>query len=711
METVDGASIKDTISLQLHIYVDASEDAYACVGHLRAVFPNEIRVALVGGKSKVAPLKAHSIPRLELMAAVIGVRFAKTVLSGHSLDIGKVVFWTDSKVVLAWINSDHRKYRQFVACRVGEILSKSKVEQWRWISTRKNVADEATKWGKDPNLSSNSRWFRGEDDLYLPEEQWTAIMLTDNESTDEELRSSCMVHRETVVPQLVAWERFSKWMRLCRTVAYIHRYSQNLRRTASKEQRLVGPLSQEELDKGEKTVFRWIQSECYSDEMRALALAGNSANQQIRLEKSSKIRKLSPYLDDSGIIRSDSRIAAAAFASYDTRFPVVLPKAHWATRLLVEWYHSKYLHANGETIVNEMRQRFHISQLRSFVRKVAKDCVDCKVKKPVPMIPRMAPLPAARLRAYVRPFSYIGIDYFGPIAVKINRSIAKRWVALITCMTTRAVHLEIVYTLSTESCKLAIRRFIGRRGAPLEIRSDRGTNFVESRNELEQEMNEIDRQLAETFTNATTRWILNPPGAPHMGGAWERLVRSVKTAFAAISTSRTPNEETLATLLVEAESVVNSRPLTYIPLETAQQEALTPNHFLLSSSSGVIQPPRTLGNPKQACRNEWNLCRVMIDQFYSRWVREYLPTIARRTKWFDEERPIAVGNLVIIVEEKIRNGWTRGRVVQVVAGRDGRVREAVIQTARGLIRRKDIAVGKTGLEVPDQPYGSGNCYG
>ncbi|XP_058448630.1 uncharacterized protein LOC131428600 [Malaya genurostris] len=179
------ASINDIISLQLHIYVDASEDAYACVGYLRAVFPNEIRVAQVGGKSKVAPLKAHSIPRLELMAAVIGVRFAKTVLSGHSLDIGKVVFRTDSKVVLAWINSDHRNYRQFVACRVGEILSKSKVEQWRWISTRKNVADEATKWGKGPNLSSNSRWFRGEDDLYLPEEQWTAIMLTDNESTDE----------------------------------------------------------------------------------------------------------------------------------------------------------------------------------------------------------------------------------------------------------------------------------------------------------------------------------------------------------------------------------------------------------------------------------------------------------------------------------------------------------------------------------------------
>ncbi|XP_058815696.1 uncharacterized protein LOC131679124 [Topomyia yanbarensis] len=336
----------------------------------------------------------------------------------------------------------------------------------------------------------------------------------------------------------------------------------------------------------------------------------------------------------------------------------------------------------------------------------------------------MAPLPAARLQAYVRPFSYVGVDYFGPIGVRVNRSIAKRWVALFTCMTTRAIHLEVAHTLSTESCKMAIRRFIGRRGAPVEIRSDRGTNFVGSSNELKQEMGKIERQLAETFTNANTKWVFNPPGSPHMGGAWERLVRSVKTALAAMESSRTPNEETLATLLVEAESVVNSRPLTYIPLETAQQEALTPNHFLLMSSSGVTQTPKTLTDPRQACRNDWNLCRTMVDQFWRRWVREYLPTIARRTKWFEETKPIDVGDLVIIVEEKIRNGWIRGRVAKVVVGRDGRVRDAVVQTPDGMVHRPvaklariDIekvglqpgtAEGKAKPEIANQPYGSGS---
>lgn len=227
----------------------------------------------------------------------------------------------------------------------------------------------------------------------------------------------------------------------------------------------------------------------------------------------------------------------------------------------------------------------------------------------------MAPLPEAGLKPYERPFSYVGLDYFGPISVRVNRSTVKRWIALFTCLTTRAVHLEVAHSLSTESCKQAIRRFIGRRGAPVEIRSDRGTNFVGANNDLRKEMIEMDRQLAETFTNTNTRWVFNPPAAPHMGGAWERLVRSVKTAMAAIQTTEIPKEEALATFIVEAESIVNFRPFTFIPLETEQQEALTPNHFLLLSSTGVKQSPKTLLEPKMVCRGSWELCRSMVDQF------------------------------------------------------------------------------------------------
>ncbi|XP_065075164.1 uncharacterized protein LOC135698945 [Ochlerotatus camptorhynchus] len=469
-----------------------------------------------------------------------------------------------------------------------------------------------------------------------------------------------------------------------------------------KEAQLDGSLTQEDLNKAETTILHWAQLERFPDEVATLRRGyGKQLRRQVPLERNSQIRKLSPYLDEVGLIRSDSRIAATTFASFDTKFPVILPKEHRVTRLLVEWYHQRYLHSNGETVVNEIRQRFHVPQLRTVVRQVAKECTLCKVKKPIPAIPRMAPLPKARLQAYVRPFSYVGIDYFGPIGVRVNRSTAKRWVALFTCLTTRAVHLEVIHTLSTESCNMAIRCFIGRRGAPVEIRSDRGTNFVGSSNELKKEMDSIDCQLARTFTNANTKWVFNPPGVPHM------------------YTTRTPNEETLATVLVEAESMVNSRPLTYIPLESSQQEALTSNHFLLLSSSGVVQTPSTIADPKQTCRTDWNLCQVMVDQFWRQWVWEYLPTIARRTKWFEDVKPIEVGDLVMLVEKKTRNGWIRGRVAEVVVGKDGRVRDAVVQTADGMVHRPvatlallDVAESKTKPELtPDQPYGSGNCCG
>ncbi|XP_062542031.1 uncharacterized protein LOC134210021 [Armigeres subalbatus] len=553
---------------------------------------------------------------------------------------------------------------------------------------KKNPTDLATKWGKGPSLSSTSTWFRGPEFLRSPEIEWPSAPRPNDETTTEELRM-CLVHAEETKDYVIDWQRFSKWNCLIRSEAYDIRFCQTLRRKVNKESAAAGHLKQKKLSMAEILVFRLVQEEQYPDEMATLAGVRNQevAKNFKGLDRMSKIRTLAPFVDDKGVMRSESRISAATFVSYDTRFPIILPKEHFVTRLLLEGYHRRFLHANGETIVNEVRQRFHVSTLRMLVRKIAKECFLCQIRKAAPVIPRMAPLPMARLRPYERPFSYVGLDYFGPISVRVNRSTVKRWIALFTCLTTRAVHLEVAHSLSTESCKQAVRRFIGRRGAPVEIRSDRGTNFVGANNDLRKEMAAMDRQLAETFTNTNTRWVFNPPAAPHMGGAWERLVRSVKTAMAAIKTTEIPKEEALATFVVEAESVVNSRPLTFIPLENEQQEALTPNHFLLLNSSGVVQSPKTQVDPKVVCRGDWELCRSMVDQFWRRWVREYLPTIARRTKWFQDVTPIAVGDLVVVLEEKLRNGWSRGRVVKVNEGRDGRIRSATVQTAAGLLER------------------------
>ncbi|XP_058840296.1 uncharacterized protein LOC131695790 [Topomyia yanbarensis] len=165
---------KDLKGLQVHIFVDASEAAYSCVAYFRLPVGQGFQVSLISAKTKVAPLKALSIPKLELKAAVLGVRLLDSILKSHTLPISKRFFWTDSTTVLAWIQSDHRKYLKFVAVRVGEILMMSDQTEWRWVPTKLNIADDAIKWKSEPNLNSNSPWFCGQSFLQDAEEHWPA---------------------------------------------------------------------------------------------------------------------------------------------------------------------------------------------------------------------------------------------------------------------------------------------------------------------------------------------------------------------------------------------------------------------------------------------------------------------------------------------------------------------------------------------------------
>ncbi|XP_062704002.1 uncharacterized protein LOC134286407 [Aedes albopictus] len=200
-------------SLDLHVFVDASEEAYAAVAYFRVIDNGCVRCSLVSSKTKVAPLQPLSIPRLELSAAVIGARLRKTIEEKHSLKVRRTVFWSDSSTVIAWIRSDARRYRQFVAFRVNEILSLSSVQEWRWVPTKLNVADEATKWGKGPSFDPNSRWYHGPDFLYDNELEWPKDCRSDTNTTVEELRPA-YVCKHLVIEPVVMLDRFSRWERL-----------------------------------------------------------------------------------------------------------------------------------------------------------------------------------------------------------------------------------------------------------------------------------------------------------------------------------------------------------------------------------------------------------------------------------------------------------------------------------------------------------------
>lgn len=399
---------------------------------------------------------------------------------------------------------------------------------------------------------------------------------------------------------------------------------------------------------------------------------------------------------ENGVLRVKTRINAAVDVNEERKRPAILDGDHHIATLYIDYVHRTLHHAGVESTINECRTRYWIIRLRTTARKVIHRCRPCRIRKNSPPEPPTGDLPACRLAHHQRPFTYTGLDYFGPLTVTVGRSHQKRYVALFTCLTTRAVHLEIAASLTTDSAVMALRRMIARRGCPTELWSDNGTNLHGAERELREA---ATRATQEEAARRKINWRFIPPGAPFMGGAWERLVRSVKTALSAVLTERSPNEEVLATLLAEVEYTVNSRPLTHVSVDPHDPEALTPNHFLLHGSA--IEPPGGQFNEEDTIGpTHWRASQRLADIFWQRWLQEYLPGLQHRRDPRGRGTPVGVGDVVIIVDNTLpRNTWPRGVITAVYPGPDGIVRTADVRTKGGILRRP----AKKLIQLPTKP--------
>nr|XP_034824260.1 uncharacterized protein LOC117982083 [Maniola hyperantus] len=444
----------------------------------------------------------------------------------------------------------------------------------------------------------------------------------------------------------------------------------------SKWRKMSKQLEVRDLQMAEKLWLERAQVDSFASEIQLLKRGE-------KIPRSSRLYKLDPEYGSDRLLRLRGRITAAP-VTQDQKQPIILDGRHQLTRMLIQKEHEAAGHAGNERVVNDLRQRYWILQLRPSVRAVAHSCQRCRVRKAAPQVPTFGDLPAARLAPFNRPFQNVGVDYFGPMSITIGRRHEKRWCALFTCLTTRAVHLELVYSLSTDSAIQALRRMGGRRGWPSIIFSDNATNFKGADVELRAAVEEWAEPLREFCLGKMISWKFITPGTPNQGGAWERLVRSVKTALSATLNEKSPKEETLQTLLVEAEYSVNARPLTHVSVSHKDPEALTPNHFLIGSSSGLP----VVGPCQQADKRTWRAAQALADEFWRRWIREYLPTLIPRGSAAQSLRQLQQGDLVVVVDDKLpRNVWPRGIIEQVYPGPDGEVRCADIRTSGGVFRR------------------------
>ncbi|XP_077997425.1 uncharacterized protein LOC144450653 [Glandiceps talaboti] len=295
---------------------------------------------------------------------------------------------------------------------------------------------------------------------------------------------------------------------------------------------------------------------------------------------------------------------------------------------------------------------------------------------------RMAVLPVDRVTPQYAPFTCTGVDCFGPFLVKRGRSQEKRYGCLFTCLTMRAIHLEKLQSMDGDSFINALIRFIARRGKPKKIRSDNGSNFVGGNRELResiQRWNDSQKTRQELLIRQI-EWEFNPPTASHMGGAWERQIRTVRSVLMSILRNQVLDDERLDIIFAEVENVVNSRPLTPVSDDNKDSHALTPND-LLRPGEGNLSSPGIFGS-KDAYGRRWRHVQFVVNEFWRRWVKEYLPTLINRAKWITKKRNIRVGDIVILLDEsQHRMYWPLARVQKVFQAKDGAVRSVEVKTA------------------------------
>ena len=547
----------------------------------------------------------------------------------------------------------------------------------------------------DPEKLLKNNWFTGAEFLRRDEEHWPKLAPGELDPDDPEIRKRSILVAACIMEETgINLKRFSNWLRLRRVVAYALRFIAN----SSSTDKASGDLTVKELDAAEHCIIKEVQQVSFSDELRTIRTGEALAN-------SNKLSPLCPFLDSDGTLRVGGRLKNIEI-SFESKHQPILPKHHQVTKIIIDWYHRRNGHVGPEHVLSLIRERYWVVCGRTVIRSVLSRCFFCIIRRALRQFPRMADLPAGRAAFGQPPFAHCGCDCIGPVIVKQGRKQLKRWVVIFTCLTVRAIHLEVVESYDTSAFINAMRRFVNRRGCPLEMYSDNGTNFRGATSELKEFVFKLDKEAINNWaTSLQIVWHFNPPKAPHMGGIWERLVRSVKEVMTGLMHDHVLTDPQLYTFLTETENIVNSRPLTHVSDHVDDMEALTPNHILL----GLHRNWASISNTDErdiTSRKQWRQVQALRAQFWSRWTKEYLPTLTKRTCWRKDVPNMKVGELVLVQDDDIKRGkWPLARVIRVMPGRDGIVRVAEIKTRSGVYTRPTSKLLRLEDTVGDVPQG------
>ena len=434
-----------------------------------------------------------------------------------------------------------------------------------------------------------------------------------------------------------------------------------------------------DLQRAKLLLIKAVQYQEFPREIEALANKSHKGEINAKsVKRTSPVHRLKPILDDDGVLRVGGRLPQADLP-YAVKHPVLLPKKAHLTNLIIRHFHQRSGHQGRPRTHAEIRSSgFWIVNGSSLVGQHISKCVTCRKLRAAPQQQMMAELPTDRLEQ-VPPFTFSAVDYFGSFYIREGRKEMKRYGVLFTCMASRAIHLEIATLLTTDSFLNTYRRFVCRRGPIQQLRSDQGTNFVGAKNEMQAALNEmnhekIQRELLKDNCDWFA-WKMNVPHASHMGGVWERQIRTVRSVLTGLLQSHGSqlDDESLRTLTIEAEAIVNSRPLTTDDLSDSDSlDVLTPNHLLTMKSSVILKPPGNFQRADVYSRKCWRRVQQLTNDFWQRWRKSYLQSLQTRQKWTTPQKNLEEGDIVILKDDSVpRNSWKLARVGATYPDADG----------------------------------------
>lgn len=686
--------------IELHGFCDASEKAYSCVIYCKSPNNDNISINIVAAKTRLAPVnKKISLPRLELCGALLLSRLMKKVKECMASQSAITIYaWTDSMVVLGWLQGNISRWKTFVANRVGEILAIIPASNWRHVKSENNAADCASRGLWPSQLTNHTLWWEGPQ--MMKEQHIFPLHTYELPTLDMKRQQTCalVIEPPTIIKNLL--QTYNSMTKTVRTLAWISRFITNARNRYNKRY-TTKYLTADEINCALTAVIKYAQLCNFDEDIRQLT-------RKAELNKKSNLLLLNPYLDSEGVLRVGGRLHHSSLPM-NQKHPIILPQHDKITELLIAQAHLTTLHGGARLTLSYLRQKYWVIGGNKAVKKQIRTCVKCHRFTTTRQMQLMSDLPEPRVTPS-RPFTHTGVDFTGQVEVKANKGrgikTTKGYIAVFICLSTKAIHLELVSDLSSSTFLAAFKRLCARRGTPTHVYSDNGTNFVGAAKILNKEYKEAMQHYLTTdlLNNVATmgvQWTFTAPSWPTANGLWEAGVKSMKYHLKRVLGEQKLTFEEFTTLLTQIEACLNSRPLMPLTDNIEDLEYISPGHFLVGGP--LLHAPESPEINTRSIRTKWQLIQHMLQGFWSLWSKEYLHTLQTRPKWRQQQKNLQIGNMVLVKDDNIPAAkWILGRVIQTHPGSDGLVRVVSLKTKNGTFKRPVTKLSLLPIETDDE---------